>query len=151
MCLVPMWILMTHILILQHTILHIYMDDSYRFLSTCLNWFTNVRARKRWSLQGSCCTNHERILHSDDAAVQDGGRDGGDLQHFATPRLRLARGQWLPSEVGHQLFDLLQFTFGFEGLCLVNGCLRHDHARGTILDLGKDLNRLSCKDKKEEV
>jgi hypothetical protein len=34
---------------------------------------------------------------------------------------------------------------------LVNGCLWHDHARGTILDLGKDLNWLSCKDKKEGV
>lgn len=30
---------------------------------------------------------------------------------------------WFPTQVSHKLFDFLHFSFGIEGLCLVNGCL----------------------------
>lgn len=72
--------------------------------------------------------HHEGVLHSDDAAVQDGGRDRWDLQHFATPGLGFARGQGLSPQVGHQLLDLLHLPFGIESLSLVDGCLWHHHA-----------------------
>lgn len=88
--------------------------------------------------------HHERVFHSDDAAVQDGGRHGRDLEHFAAPGLRLARGQGLAPQVGHQLLDLLHLPFGIESLRLVDGRLGHHHAGRAVLDLGKDLDRLSC-------
>ena len=89
--------------------------------------------------------HHEGVLHSDDAAVQDGGRHWGDLQHFPAPRFRLSGGKGLPPQVGDQLLDLLHLPFGVEGLGLVNGCLWHHHTGGAVLDLRKNLNRFSCK------
>lgn len=89
--------------------------------------------------------HHERVFHSDDAAVQDGGRDGRDLQHLPAPGLGFARGQRLSPQVGHQLLHLLHLPFGIEGLRLVNGCLGHHHAGRAVLNLCKDLDRLSCK------
>lgn len=99
------------------------------------------RAVNIWIQQD--CTHHERVLHSDNAAVQDGGWDGGDLQHLAAPGLRFARGQRLSPQVGHQLLDLLHLPFGIEGLGLVDGCLWHHHAGRAVFNLGKDLDRLS--------
>lgn len=85
-------------------------------------------------------THHERVLHSDDAAVQDGGRNRRNLQHLAVPGLRFARRQGLSPQVGDQLLDLLHLPFGIEGLGLVDGRLWHHHARRAILDLCEDLN-----------
>lgn len=94
--------------------------------------------KKLWSP-----AHHERVLHSDDAAVQDGGGNWWDLQHLATPGLSFARRQRLSPQVGHQLLDFLHLPFGIEGLGLVDGCLWHDHAGRAVLDLCKDLDWLS--------
>ena len=91
-------------------------------------------------LRKSNCTHHEGVLHSDDAAVQDGGGHRWDLQHLATPGLSFARGQRLSPQVGHQLLDLLRLPFGIEGLGLVDGRLWHHHAGRAVLDLCKDLD-----------
>ena len=96
-------------------------------------------------LRKSNCTHHEGVLHSDDAAVQDGGWHRWDLQHLAAPGLSFARGQRLSPQVGHQLLDLLRLPFGIEGLGLVDGCLWHHHAGWAVLDLCKDLDWLSCR------
>ena len=87
--------------------------------------------------------HHQRVFHSDDAAVQDGGRDGWDLEHFPIPGVGLAAGQRISPQVGNELLDLLHFPFGIEGLCLVDGCLWHDHAGRAVLNLREDLDRLA--------
>lgn len=96
-------------------------------------------------------SHHEGVLHSDDAAVQDGGWHGWDLQHLAAPGLCFARGQRLSPQVGHQLLHLLHLPFGIEGLGLVNGRLWHHHAGRAVLNLCKDLDRLSCKGQRDEM
>lgn len=88
-------------------------------------------------------THHERVLHSDDGTVQDGGGHRGDLEQLALPALALPLRQRVSSQVGHQLLDLLAFAFGEEGLGLVQSRFGHHDAGRTVLRLGEDLDRLA--------
>lgn len=111
---------------------------------------------RSWNIMWNCCkhiscAHHERVLHSDNAAVQNGGGDRWDFQHLSVPGLRLARGQRFSPQVSHQLLDLLHLPFGIEGLSLVDGCLWHYHARGAVLYLSKDLDWLSYRVKEKKT
>lgn len=73
------------------------------------------------------------VVHSDDAAVQDGRSDGGDFQSLAIPRVGAARSNVVPSHVGDHVTDGLCLPTSQIGLGLENGSFGHNQTRGAVL------------------
>lgn len=73
------------------------------------------------------------VVHPDDAAVQDGRREGRDFEHLSVPRVGAPGRNVVPSHVGHHVPDGLRFPARQVRLGLENGSFGDYQPGGTIL------------------
>lgn len=86
----------------------------------------------------------ERVLHFDDATVQDGGAHRGDLDGPAVPRLPALGAHDVAAERAHHGALLLHGAAGDERLRLDDVGFGHHGAGGGVVELGEHGDHLAC-------
>lgn len=83
------------------------------------------------------------VVHSDDATVQDGRREGRDFQHLPVPRVGTPGSDVVSSHVGDHVPDGLRLPAGQVRLGLENSSFGNNQAGGAILYFCIDWNSFS--------
>ena len=94
-------------------------------------------------------TYQQDVLHSDDAAVQDGGPDGWDFDCVAMPGLPGARCHHVATQLCHHGALLLGGAACHESLDLRDAGPGHHAAGGRVLKLRKNGDHLSYRKRGE--
>lgn len=85
----------------------------------------------------------EHVLHFDDAALQDGGTHGRDLDGSTVPGLPAPGADDIAAQRGHHRALLLHGAAGDERLCLDDVGFGHHRSGGRVVELGEHRDHLA--------
>lgn len=88
----------------------------------------------------------EHVLYFDDAALQDGGTHGWDLDGATVPRLPASGAHKISAQCTHHRALLLHGAAGDERLCLNDVGFGHHRSGGRVVKLRKDRYHLACRE-----